>query len=175
MDFSFPSPTKIFHHKSYPAISPTRHELSQAGKRIVITGGGYGIGRQLVLSFAAVNAAEIAILGRKEGRLLETSKLVSEKFPNTKVQHYIADVTDVAAVKKAAESFGKWNVLILNAGYMPDKNTIRETDINEWWRGFEINVKGVVITLQAFLPFKVENAVVIGTSANGISFPKAGP
>jgi NAD(P)-dependent dehydrogenase (short-subunit alcohol dehydrogenase family) len=170
---SFPRPTNAVHTDTYSAISPSRPELSKAGQRIVITGGGYGIGRELVLAFAEAGASEIAILGRKEAQLRETQEISQKTFPKTKVQYFIADVTDEKAVKKAAEAFGEWNTLQMNAGYLPDKNNVANADINEWWKGFEINLKGAAITLQSFLPFKGKNAIVIGVSTGGISFPKA--
>jgi NAD(P)-dependent dehydrogenase (short-subunit alcohol dehydrogenase family) len=169
---SFPRPTKTVHTDTYAAISPSRPELSKAGQRIVITGGGYGIGRELVFAFAEAGAAEVAILGRKEAQLRETQELSLKKYPQTKVQYFVADVTDEKAMKRAAETFGEWNILHMNAGYLPDKNNVANADIDEWWRGFEINVKGAAVTLQAFLPFKGKNAVVIGVSTGGISFPK---
>lgn len=169
---AFPTPTKNFHKDTYDSISPSRPELSVSGRRIVITGGGYGLGRELVKTFAEAGAAEIAILGRSEGPLVETTKLIAEKYPKTKVSHYVADITDLAAVKKAAEGFGKWNTLILNAGYMPDRGSVGGSDVDEFWKGYEINVKGVVVALNAFLPTKGEDAVVVGTSTAGIIFPK---
>ena len=169
---ALPSPTKNWHSDTYDSISPSRPELSIAGRRIVITGGGYGLGRELVKTFAEAGASEIAILGRSEGPLVETTKIIAEKYPKTKVSHFVADITDLAAVKKAAESFGKWNTLILNAGYMPNKGAVGSSDVPEFWKGYEINVKGAIVALSAFLPAKGEDAVVVAISAAGIAFPK---
>ena len=169
---ALPSPTKNWHTDTYDSISPSRPELSIAGRRIVITGGGYGLGRELVKTFAEAGASEIAILGRSEGPLVETMKIVAEKYPKTKVSHFVADITDLAAVKKVAESFEKWNTLILNAGYLPNKGAVGSSDVLEFWKGYEINVKGAMVTLNAFLPTKGEDAVVVATSTAGIVFPK---
>jgi NAD(P)-dependent dehydrogenase (short-subunit alcohol dehydrogenase family) len=170
---SLPSPTKTWHIDTYAGLSPTRSEVSTAGKRIVITGGGYGIGRELTKTFAQSGASEIAIIGRSEGPLLETQKLVTEKFPKTKVVYYLADVTDSAAVKKAAEAFGKWNILVMNAGYLPDPGLVSEANPDEFWKGFEINVKGTIVTLNSFLPTKGTDATIVATSTAGIVFPKS--
>jgi NAD(P)-dependent dehydrogenase (short-subunit alcohol dehydrogenase family) len=169
---ALPSPTKNWHTDTYDSISPSRPELSIAGRRIVITGGGYGLGRELVKTFAEAGASEIAILGRSEGPLVETKKFITEKYPKTKVSHFVADITDLAIVKKAAESFGKWNTLILNAGYMPNKGAVGSSDVLKFWKGYEVNVKGAIVALNAFLPGKGEDAVVVATSTAGIAFPK---
>jgi NAD(P)-dependent dehydrogenase (short-subunit alcohol dehydrogenase family) len=171
---AFPAPTKTFHTTPYPSISPTRPELSQKGRRIVITGGGYGIGRSLALAFAGAGAAEVAILGRKLEPLRETAALVAAASPGTKVTPFSADVTDAAALHAAASEFGAWDVLFLNAGYLPDNAPVRSMDVAEWWRGFEVNVLGTGATLRAFLPFKgADRPVVVGTSTGGVLFPKA--
>lgn len=170
---AFPAPTKTFRTTTYPSISPTRPELSQRGRRIVITGGGYGIGRSLALAFAGAGAAEIAVLGRKPEPLRETAALVAAQFPDTKVTPFVADVTDSAALEAAARAFGTWHVLFLNAGYLPDNARVSTMDVREWWRGFEVNVLGAGATLRAFLPFKsADRPVVVGTSTGGVMFPK---
>ena len=56
--------TNTYHHSSYPAISPARPELSVAGKTVLITGGGRGLGTAIVEAFAQANAKHIFIVGR---------------------------------------------------------------------------------------------------------------
>lgn len=59
---AFPTYTKTFHNFSYPSISPTRPELSTAGKVILITGGGSGIGPRITHAFAVVSAVPPPVL-----------------------------------------------------------------------------------------------------------------
>ena len=108
------------------------------GKKVVISGGGYGIGREVVLAYAEAGAAEIAILGRKEGPLNETKKLAKEKFPETQVSVYIADISDPVPVEAAAKQFGTWDILVLNAGYMAKKEVMDTADLEDWWSAFEV-------------------------------------
>jgi hypothetical protein len=47
-----PSATKTFHHDVYAAINPTNPHLSAAGKTVLITGGGQGIGVSFAKAFS---------------------------------------------------------------------------------------------------------------------------
>jgi len=117
MHAPFPAPVNEWHNDTYSAIDPSRPELSAKGKKIVVTGGGYGIGRGIVEAFAIAGASSIAISGRKEQPLLETKKYIESKFKTT-VSTHVADITNAVAMKKAASEIRDWNVLVMNAGYM---------------------------------------------------------
>lgn len=103
-----------------------------------MTGGGYGIGRGVVEAFAIAGASSIAISGRKETPLLETKKFIESKYSTT-VSTHVADVTDSVAMAKAAGDIGTWDVLVMNAGYMSDPGASMKTDVDEWWRAFEVS------------------------------------
>jgi NAD(P)-dependent dehydrogenase (short-subunit alcohol dehydrogenase family) len=137
MKSPFPAPVNEWHNDTYAAIDPKRPELSAQGRRIVITGGGYGIGRATAEAFAQAGAAGIAILGRKEAPLLETKKYIESKY-GVPISTHIADVTDEAAVKKAAKEIGEWHVLDMNAGYFSAPAGTSQIDANEWWKSFEV-------------------------------------
>jgi hypothetical protein len=65
----FPNPFQGWHNDIYPAIDPTRPELSAKGKSVVITGGGSGIGPQIARPFAIAGAKDIGIIGRRKNSL----------------------------------------------------------------------------------------------------------
>lgn len=138
----FPSPVAEWHNETYAAIDPTRPELSMAGKTVVITGGGTGIGRETVRAYALAGATPIHILGRTQATLAETKKIVESDVPGVNVVLHIADVTDQKAVRKAAQEVGKWDVLISNAGYLAKRSPIKDLDVDEWWLGFEVRSFG---------------------------------
>ena len=60
------------------------------GKRILITGGGTGLGKEMANHFAE-HGAEIFICGRRENVLKETSEQISEKY-NTNVHYQTLDI-----------------------------------------------------------------------------------
>ncbi|PMD34553.1 NAD(P)-binding protein [Hyaloscypha variabilis F] len=159
------SPTETFHSRVYPAIDPSRPELSTKGKTIFITGGGAGVGAALARSFAIAVATNIAIIGRRTALLEATKIALQNEFQGLSVFTRVADVLDRIAVDGAFSDFsaniGPIDVLVHNVGYLSHVANIKDTEIEEWWRGFEINIKGSFIIAQGFLPHAARNAKVI--------------
>ena len=60
------------------------------GKRILVTGGGTGLGKEMANHFAE-HGAELFICGRRENVLKETSDQISEKY-NTNVHYQTLDI-----------------------------------------------------------------------------------
>lgn len=90
------------------------NEQPFAGRTVVVTGGGTGIGRATALSFAGLGAATVVISGRREERLRE----VAEKDPA--VVPVVADVTTEEGAEALADAVraagGTLDVLVHNAG-----------------------------------------------------------
>ena len=145
------------HHDTYPAIDPLKANLS--GKYVLITGASKGIGRATALSFAKAGASGIAILARSD-----LSTLVAELHeaaeqagrPRPHVLSITADQTDEAQVGVAAAmvsaQFGRLDILINNAGYLETWRPVAESSVQDWWKSFEVNVKGVYLMDRAFIP-----------------------
>lgn len=168
----FPSFTKTWHNDTYAAIDPTKASNSAAGKSIFITGGGAGVGRSISQSFASAGAATIAISGRRDEILQTAKKEIEASHPKTRVLTFAADVVDDKAMKNAFASVGaKVDVLVHNAGYLPDPVAIATTDIDEWTKGFEVNVKGSFVVAQAFLKHAAADAVVIAATTGIAHLP----
>ncbi|KAK0793032.1 hypothetical protein LTR91_021050 [Friedmanniomyces endolithicus] len=167
----YPSLTSEWHDNTYPAIDPKRPELSAKGKTIVISGGGSGIGRGIAQAFALAGASAIAILGRRQASLEETKQLIASKLPGTTVSTHVADVTDSLAVQKAAREIGQWDVLVSNAGYLSSKAPLMESNEAEWWKGFEINVKGSYNLTKTFMPSRNPDSTIISVNAGSIQVP----
>lgn len=172
---ALPSYTKTFHNEFYPAIDPARPELSTAGKVVFITGGGSGIGPRITHAFATSGSTKITIIGRTESSLLSTKKEVEAQHPGVKVLAIVADIVDVPAVKKAFEEtkkqFGPVDILVSNAAYLPDIVPLATSDIDEFFKGFEVNVKGNLILYQAFIANSSQKPTLIHISTGGAHVP----
>ncbi|KAL3443579.1 hypothetical protein BJX65DRAFT_298220 [Aspergillus insuetus] len=146
--------TKTSHRDIYPAVQPTRPELSQDGKVIVITGATRGLGRGFALAFAHARAGAIVLLGRSAEALAETEEQVRQISPATRVLPSVVDVLDETGVGAAFERIvaqvGVPDVLINNAGYCK-LDPITESTVESFWKVQEVNVKGVLIVTKAFL------------------------
>ena len=66
------------------------------------------------------------------------------------------DVTDEKSVAAAAAVIGKafprLDILVNNAGYLEPRAKIADSDPDEWWKTFTVNVKGPYLVTRAFLP-----------------------
>jgi NAD(P)-dependent dehydrogenase (short-subunit alcohol dehydrogenase family) len=177
MALPWPSFTPTYHHKSYATIDETDPALSCAGKVIFITGGGRGIGRAIAKSFATAGAHGIFIVGRNEKSLQDTVGEISTVNTSTKMGYAVADIVDAASVSaafdKAISSFGRIDVLIQNAGYLDEHRTIADSDLDDYWKTFEINVKGGLNVVQGFIRRTPEpgcTIINIGSGAGHIDY-----
>lgn len=165
---AFPSPVKTFHTDTYAAIDPSSPRLSTHGKNIVITGGGSGIGPVIARAFAKSGASSISILGRTEKTLLETKESISKEYPDTQILTFIADIVNKSAIVKAfttiKSTVGAVHVLVANAAYLPDIKPFTESDPDEWYNGFEVNVKGNLNLITAFIPVAAKGAAILNVS-----------
>ncbi|KAJ5750844.1 hypothetical protein N7533_007872 [Penicillium manginii] len=161
-----PSFTETWHNASYPAISPSRSELSVANKTIIVTGAGSGIGRATAASFSRAGASKIILLGRTQSTLEETQKLLS--CPSSIC---VADITDEKRIAEIAASIGTWDILLLAAAYISSPSSIQFASITDWWQNLETNLKGSLIAVKSLLPTaRPAHATVIGYTA-AITFP----
>ena len=85
-------------------------------KRILITGGGTGLGKEMAIHFA-MHGAELFICGRRENVLSETANEISETY-STKVNYQTLDIRDSKDVDDYIESIfetGPLDGLVNNA------------------------------------------------------------
>lgn len=136
------------------------------GKVAVITGGNSGIGLATAKRFAA-EGAKVVITGRRQAELDAAVKAIG---PNaTGVRSDVSNLTDLdrlyATVK---EKFGHIDVLFANAG-VGDLVPIQSVTEAHFDKIFDINVKGLVFTVQKALPlFRDGGAILLNASVASI-------
>jgi NADP-dependent 3-hydroxy acid dehydrogenase YdfG len=129
--------TATWHNDSYSAIDPHKPELSVKGKTVIVTGASSGIGRETAEAFAAAGASSLILIARREDALHEVEEKINSQYPSVKVTVFPLSITDDEKVAEAAKEIGKWDVLIMNAGYMSSPAPVAESRLDEWWRGWE--------------------------------------
>lgn len=119
-------------------------------KVIVVTGAGKGIGRataEVLLN----NGAVLVLVSRSKKDLVK----ITQRYPKSRSVLFEGDVANQQDVKKVSElveaKFGKIDVLINNAGVFLDK-PLDEISTFEFTRLFDVNLKGVFLMTNTFLP-----------------------
>lgn len=153
---------------------------------MAVTGASRGIGRATAISYAKAGASGIVVLARSDLSSLETELLDAAKKAGRKSELKVlalsgVDTTDRVAVDKAAERVaatfgGKVDILINNAGYLEEPKPIDKSDPDEWWKTWEVNVKGVYLTSRAFIPLllKSELKTIVMVSSVGAHLTRGG-
>lgn len=120
----------------------------------VITGASSGIGRACAEKLAA-RGKRFILVARRNERLLELAAKL-EKL-GTQVWTYALDVRSREACQEWAaqipEPFRNIRVLINNAGLAAGLSGIQDGDFTDWDRMIDTNVKGLLYTTEAILPF----------------------
>ena len=114
-----------------------------AGKTVLITAAAQGIGHASALACA------------REGALVWATDIADEHLaglegtPNVQPAHL--DVTDAAAIEAFAKDRPSPDVLLNCAGFVHN-GSVLDSLVTDWRDGFELNVMGMVHTIQTFLP-----------------------
>jgi NAD(P)-dependent dehydrogenase (short-subunit alcohol dehydrogenase family) len=144
-------------------------------ERIVITGGGSGLGRALALEYARAGS-RVAVLDRDtagaEAVAGEIEKAGGQPLALS------CDVTDEPAVVHARDAieraWGGLDLLVNNAG-IAGSGTVVETAAADWRRIMEVNFFAIVSACRVFLPGMVRSGsghvVNISSAAGFVSAP----
>jgi NAD(P)-dependent dehydrogenase (short-subunit alcohol dehydrogenase family) len=132
-----------------------------ANKVAVITGGNSGIGLATANLFAE-EGAKVAITGRNSASLDAAVKAIGHGAMGTVAD--VASLHDIeAGYKKISDSFGKFDVLIVNAGIYFGAALADFTE-ELFDKLSDINFKGAFFSVQKALPYLNEGASVVLTS-----------
>jgi len=165
--------TQPKHLNTYPRIDPTLLKQEFAGKSVLITGGGYGIGAGIAHSFASAGVSEIFLAGRTEPKLKSTADSLSS-FKNTKVSIFKVDISSKTDVKNLFDSLKTSpDFLVNNAGFLATPENFVNADLDEYWKAFTVNIYGTALVTQSFLRHRealkssTSSAVVITINTMG--------
>ncbi len=126
--------------------------FSLKGRRVVITGGGSGIGRAISHLFAE-QGAEVHIFDLDNPISRETNSSVQAISPQSNL-HFV-DITQPNSIEKVVQSIGTIDILINNAG-IAQIGTLETTSEEDFQRIFDVNVKGAFHCMKAIIPGMVE-------------------
>jgi NAD(P)-dependent dehydrogenase (short-subunit alcohol dehydrogenase family) len=142
-----------------------------AGRRLVVTGAGRGLGRAIALACAGEGAA-VGLVGRTAGTLEETA--AEARAHGVEAVPVAADVSDPAAVEHGlaavAERLGGLDGLVTAAAVDCIQAPTGDMRLSEWDRTIAVNLSGAFYCCRFALPRLVEaggGAIVNITSVAG--------
>jgi NAD(P)-dependent dehydrogenase (short-subunit alcohol dehydrogenase family) len=123
-----------------------------AGKSVIVTGGGAGIGRAMCLLFAQ-EGASVGVLDLDTSAAEACVREIADA--GSRAVQLTADVSQPsdteAAVAVCERAFGPLHVLVNNAGVI-GRGTAETTALPEWHRVLETNLTGVYLMAKAAIP-----------------------
>lgn len=110
----------------------------------VVSGASSGIGAAIARRLGE-QGHDLVLLARRDDRLAEVAA-------QTGGRAMVLDITDEAAVRRAAAAIGMCDVLVNNAGGAVGAESVAAADPADWQAMFSVNVLGTLRVTQAFLP-----------------------
>ena len=109
-------------------------------KRVLVSGSSQGLGRKIVEKFSENNSIGFGF------DLQESNKdFKGWEF----LQVNVSDEQEIInGFKQIKKKLGKLEVVVANAGIVPPWKTINDIDNDEWEKVFNVNVKGVALTIK---------------------------
>jgi NAD(P)-dependent dehydrogenase (short-subunit alcohol dehydrogenase family) len=137
----------------------TANYPSLKGRRVVVTGGGSGIGAGIVKAFATQGAEVIFIdIAVDASRSLELSLSASPIPP----QFRLCDLTNLGAVEATLASVGTVDVLVNNAAN-DDRHTLSDITADYWENSMAVNLRHLLFCAKAV----VSEPIFVPRPSNG--------
>jgi len=143
-----------------------------AGRNILVTGAGDGIGRAVALDFAA-HGATVVLVGRTLARLEAVyDEIETRGLPQAAIIEFDLATQDASAYHRLAENlqseFGRLDGLLHNAAELGALAPLELYDVDLWARVFQVNLHAPFMLTRTCLPLlkAADDASVVFTTAD---------
>jgi NAD(P)-dependent dehydrogenase (short-subunit alcohol dehydrogenase family) len=135
-------------------------EIDLTGRRVLVTGGGQGVGRGIALGFATAGA-EVVVNDLRDERAAAVVDEVRSLGGSAVAS--VFDVTGYPAVVEAVEAVGGVDILVNNAGNAgaegwTSTGRFVETEPADWEPFLQVNLYGVMHCTRAALPGMIDRS-----------------
>jgi NADP-dependent 3-hydroxy acid dehydrogenase YdfG len=145
------------------------------GKVVVITGASSGLGEATARHLSA-QGASVVLGARRQDRIQALARELTGSGGKA-----IAVTTDVAhraqvekLVDAAMQAYGRIDVMINNAGLMPQA-PLERLKVDEWDRMIDVNIKGVLHGIAAALPYMKQQKAGHFINVSSVAGHQVGP
>jgi NAD(P)-dependent dehydrogenase (short-subunit alcohol dehydrogenase family) len=147
---------------------------SHAGRVVLVSGAGDGIGRAVALALSA-QGATVALLGRTQKKLEAVyDQIVAAGHPTPALLPFNLETATAAEYDKLhdvlASEFGRLDGVAHIAGILGNRSPLEHFDVPTWCRVLHVNLTAVFILTQATLPLlklSADASVVFTSSGVG--------
>lgn len=144
------------------------------GKAALITGGDSGIGRAVALAFAREGADVLISYLNEESDAHQTKRIVEKE--GRKCVAVGGDLCDEShckgLVERAVKELGKIDVLVNNAAFQMNRESLDEISSEEFDRTFRTNVYALFYLTKAAVPRMPRGGAIINTTSVQLDTPR---
>jgi NAD(P)-dependent dehydrogenase (short-subunit alcohol dehydrogenase family) len=127
--------------------------FSLQGRTALVTGGSVGIGAMIAEGFVSFGA-KVYLVARREDALKAKQR---ELARIGSCEYIAADLSSIAGIKALAKAYGdrerSLDILVNNAGISDGGRRLEDLTEEVWDAVLDLNLKAILFTIQAFLPF----------------------
>ncbi|CAN5850433.1 SDR family oxidoreductase [soil metagenome] len=157
-------------------LGQTEPRPEPSGRRVLITGGGAGMGRVMALSFAAAGAR--VHIGDVDASAVQRAREEIKGLSGS-----VADVSDEGQVagllEDAVRSLGGLDILVNNAGIPGPTAAVEAVDPADWRRTIEVDITGMFLVTRAAVPHlkasRGGSIVNMSSTAGRLGFARRSP
>ncbi|MBB35116.1 MAG: short-chain dehydrogenase [Hirschia sp.] len=140
-------------------------------KRVLVTGAGRGIGREIALAFAG-EGAELVLAARSEDELASVAREITDMGGKAHiVPTDLGDEAAVTALAAKALELGGVDILVPNAAYSPPPSAMQDLSMETWRQTFMVNVGATLLLVNELSADMIKRDganVVIVSSIRGL-------